>query len=146
MVSNSARDWLKMPKRISFSLVSPLGRFANEVKEPVVVSKPLPSEEDEKKEKEQPVSRVKTLIQPQEKEKEPVVEGTDWGESRGFDEIIEDTRRDALKEWEEMRKPDEWDMAIDKGKEKKVRKNKLSKKRARKNNPFQEMAEKKHSK
>ena len=122
----------------------PIGRFANEVKEPVVVSKPLPSEEDEKKENGKPTSCVKTLIQPQ--ETEPVAEGTDWGDARGFDEIIEDTRRDALKEWEEMRKPDEWDMAIDKGKTKKIRKNKLSKKRARKNNPFQEMAEKKHSK
>ena len=144
MVSNSARDWLKMPKRIASSCFISIGRFANEVKEPVAVSKPLPSEEDVAKEKERPVSRVKTLIQSP--EKEPVVEGTDWGDSRGFDEIIEDTRRDALKEWEEMRKPDEWDMAIDKGKTKKIRKNKLSKKRARKNNPFQEMAEKKHSK
>ena len=114
------------------------------MKESVTISKPLPSEEDEKKEKEKPGSRVKTLIQSQ--EKEPVAEGTDWGDARGFDEIIEDTRRDALKEWEEMRKPDEWDMAIDKGKEKKVRKNKLSKKKARKNNPFQDMAEKKQSK
>lgn len=48
------------------------------MKESVTISKPLPSEEDEKKEKEKPGSRVKTLIQSQ--EKEPVAEGTDWGE------------------------------------------------------------------
>ena len=42
-----------------------------------------------------------------------------------------------------MRKPDEWDMAIDQGKQKKIRKNKLSNKRPRKSNPFQTMAEKK---
>ena len=41
-----------------------------------------------------------------------------------------------------MRKPDEWDMAIDRGRTKKVRKNK-AKKRSHRNNPFQEMAEKK---
>ena len=40
----------------------------------------------EKKEKEKPGSRVKTLIQSQ--EKEPVAEGTDWGDALGFDEII----------------------------------------------------------
>lgn len=42
-----------------------------------------------------------------------------------------------------MRKPDEWDMAIDQGKQKKIRKNKLSNKRPRKSNPFQTVAEKK---
>lgn len=48
----------------------------------------------------------------------------------------------------EMRKPDEWDVALDKGKTKKVRKNKLANKRSRhgKANPFQQMAEKKQKK
>ena len=66
----------------------------------------------------------------------------DWSEDKqSFEQIINETRQVSLKEWEEMRKPDEWDMAIDQGKTKKVRKNK-EKKRSH-NNPFQEMAEKK---
>lgn len=67
----------------------------------------------------------------------------DWGENKqDFEQTIAETRQASLKEWEEMRKPDEWDMAIDRGKTKKVRKNK-AKKRSHRNNPFQEMAEKK---
>ena len=66
----------------------------------------------------------------------------DWSEDKqSFEQIINETRQVSLKEWEEMRKPDEWDMAIDQGKTKKVRKHK-EKKRSHKNNPFQEMAEK----
>ena len=72
----------------------------------------------------------------------------DWSETKqDFQEQIESSRREVLKEWEEMRKPDEWDMALDQGKTKKVRKNKLSNKRSRKgSNPFQAMAEKKQKK
>ena len=66
----------------------------------------------------------------------------DWSEDKqSFEQIINETRQVSLKEWEEMRKPDEWDMAIDQGKTKKVRKHK-EKKRSHKNNTFQEMAEK----
>ena len=73
---------------------------------------------------------------------------TDWGDSQhDFQEQMEMSRREVLKEWEEMRKPDEWDMALDQGKTKKVRKNKLANKRSRKgSNPFQTMAEKKQKK
>lgn len=53
---------------------------------------------------------------------------------------------EALKEWEEMRKPDEWDMALDQGKTKKTHRNKVSMRRPRKNNPFQTVAEKKQKK
>ena len=67
----------------------------------------------------------------------------DWSEDKqSFEQVINETRQASLKEWEEMRKPDEWDMAIDQGKTKKVRKNK-EKRRNHKHNPFQEMAEKK---
>lgn len=68
----------------------------------------------------------------------------DWSEDKqSFEQQIELTRKEALEEWAEMWKPDEWDMAIDQGKQKKIRKNKLSNKRPRKSNPFQTVAEKK---
>ena len=68
----------------------------------------------------------------------------DWSEDKqSFEQQIELTRKEALEEWAEMRKPDEWDMAIEQGKQKKIRKNKLSNKRPRKSNPFQTVAEKK---
>lgn len=71
----------------------------------------------------------------------------EWGDQKmEFVDQIDSSRREVLKEWEEMRKPDEWDMALDQGKTKKVRKNKLANKRHRKSNPFQEMAQKKQKK
>ena len=53
---------------------------------------------------------------------------------------------EVLKEWEEMRKPDEWDMALDQGKTKKTHRNKVSMRRPRKSNPFQTVAEQKQKK
>lgn len=71
----------------------------------------------------------------------------DWSESKqGFEHQIESTKMEALKEWEEIRKPDEWDMALDQGKTKKTHRNKVSMRRPRKNNPFQTVAEKKQKK
>lgn len=84
------------------------------------------------------------MIRMLQKKRNPETDALDWGDSeKGFEEQIESSRREVLKEWEEMRKPDEWDMALDQGKSKKVRKNKIANKRHRKNNPFQEMAQKK---
>ena len=45
-----------------------------------------------------------------------------------------------------MRKPDEWDMALDQGKTKKVKKNQVGKRKLQKQNPLQEMAQKKQKK
>ena len=68
----------------------------------------------------------------------------DWSEDKqSFEQQIELTRKEALEEWAERRKPEEGEMAIDQGKQKKIRKNKLSNKRPRKSNPFQTVAEKK---
>lgn len=74
-------------------------------------------------------------------------EFTEWGDSNNdYANQIENSRREVLKEWEEMRKPDEWDLALDQGRTKKVRKNKVGKRKFRKQNPFQEMAQKKQKK
>ena len=69
----------------------------------------------------------------------------DWSEEHNsFEHLIESKRHEALKEWEDMRKPDEWDMALDQGKQRKVRKHKNTGKNHFKSNPFQTAAEKKH--
>ena len=71
----------------------------------------------------------------------------DWSESKqGFEQQIESTKQEALKEWEELRKPDEWDMVLDQGKTKKTRRNKVANRRAGKSNPFQAAADKRRRK
>ena len=132
-----------------------------------MVSKPLPSAEDFEKEQEEKkkeaektekekknlqsvfssYNKIRLIICSMIKKKEPNEESLDWSESKeDYGTQIESSRREVLKEWEEMRKPDEWDLALDMGKSKKVRKNKGGNKRNRKNNPFQEMAQKKQKK
>ncbi len=59
---------------------------------------------------------------------------------------IESTKREALKEWEELRKPDEWDVALDQGKTKKTHRNKVANRRAGKSNPFQAAVDKRRRK
>ena len=69
----------------------------------------------------------------------------DWSEEQNsFEHVIESKRHEALKEWEDMRKPDEWDMALDQGKQRKIRKHKNAGENHFKSNPFQAAAEKKH--
>ena len=82
-------------------------------------------------------------------EAEPEVSGDvfDWSENKqGFEHQIESTKREALKEWEELRKPDEWDVALDQGKTKKTHRNKVANRRAGKSNPFQAAVDKRRRK
>ena len=87
------------------------------------------------------------MVKEKKKNEEIKNEIVDWGDNENdYATQIESSRREVLKEWEEMRKPDEWDMALDQGKTKKVKKNKVGKRKFQKQNPFQEMAQKKQKK
>ena len=87
------------------------------------------------------------MVKEKKKNEETKNEIVDWGDNENdYATQIESSRREVLKEWEEMRKPDEWDMALDQGKTKKVKKNKVGKRKFQKHNPFQEMAQKKQKK
>ena len=117
-------------------------------KRPCLISKPLPSqEEQEKQENSKPT--VKDVFQRVlEEAKKVKQENKDlsWSEDEeSFEQQIEKSRQESLQEWAELRKPDEWDVALDQGKQKKIRKNKVSKRPPRKYNPFQEAATKKNN-
>lgn len=127
-----------------------------------MLSKPLPSQEEvEAQPKEDfgvlsespPFQSIRSSIKKKAKsqpvEAEPEVSGDvfDWSENKqGFEHQIESTKREALKEWEELRKPDEWDVALDQGKTKKTHRNKVANRRAGKSNPFQAAVDKRRRK
>ena len=68
---------------------------------------------------------IDRMVKEKKKNEENKNEIVDWGDNENdYATQIESSRREVLKEWEEMRKPDEWDMALDQGKTKKVKKNK----------------------
>lgn len=144
-----------------------IGSFPKSVaveKKPRVLSKPLPSQEEVEAQPKQALDvlnaysssyRVRSSIKKAKNHSEvepdvdPEASGDvfDWSESKqGFEQQIESTKQEALKEWEELRKPDEWDMALDQGKTKKTRRNKVANRRAGKSNPFQAAADKRRRK